>query len=215
MATQATSEWVDISVPLRSGMVHWPSDPPVRIERVLDLGRGDSHNVSEISLGSHSGTHMDAPLHFIKNGASISEMPLDIAVGSARVLEIRDTESIKPEELSRYHVRRGERILFKTLNSTNAWRTDEFMKDFVFLSDESAHFLAERKVRLVGIDYLSVGSFRRGGRRAHQALLKAGVWILEGLDLSRVSPGRCQLICLPLRIDHGDGAPARAIVRQL
>jgi arylformamidase len=94
-------------------MVHWPSDPPVRIEKMKDMAHGDSSTVSMISMGAHTGTHMDAPLHFIQQGIGIDKMPLDTTVGRARVIEIQDTELINPEELYQYHIRSGERILFK------------------------------------------------------------------------------------------------------
>ncbi len=156
---------------------------------------------------------MDAPLHFIRQGIGIDKMPLDTTMGRARVIEIQDTESIKPEELVRNRIRRGERILFKTRNSLRVWQTDTFSEDFVFISKEAAHFLAERKVRVIGVDYLSVGGFKRDGSETHRTLLEGGVWIIEGLDLSRVKPGKYDLICLPLKLEQGDGAPARAILR--
>lgn len=208
-------EWIDISVPLRNAMVHWPSDPPVRIERVLNIEHGDSHTLSQISIGSHSGTHVDAPLHFIRQGLGVDKMPLDTTLGQARVIEIHDSESIKPGELVHHRIRRGERILFKTLNSSRVWQTDTFIEDFVFISKEAARFLAERSVRVVGIDYLSVGGFKRDSTEIHRTLLEGGVWIIEGLDLSRVKAGKYDLICLPLKIDQGDGAPARAILRPM
>jgi arylformamidase len=205
--------WIDISVPLRHAMVHWPNNPPVKIERIRDLDRGDSHTISQISMGSHTGTHMDAPAHFIRKGIGIDKMPLDATVGRARVIEIQDTESIKPEELSGHRIRRGERILFKTRNSSLVWQTDAFIEDFVYISREAANFLVERGVRAVGVDYLSVGGFKRDGSYVHKTLLQGGIWIIEGLDLSQVRPGRYDLICLPLKLDRGDGAPARAILR--
>lgn len=208
-----SSRWLDISVPLHNAMVHWPGDPPVRIENVKEIEHGNSSTLSIISMGSHTGTHMDAPLHFIRQGISIDKMPLDTTVGRARVIEIKDTESIKPEEIHQYRIRSGERILFKTRNSLMAWQTDTFIEDFVFISDEAARFLVERSVRVVGVDYLSVGSFKHGGSYVHKTLLGGGVWIIEGLDLSRVKPGKYDLICLPLKLDQGDGAPARAILR--
>ena len=211
----ANSPWIDISVPVRNAMVYWPGDSPVRIKRVHDMDHGDNHNLSELSIGSHTGTHMDAPLHFIQNGLSIDRMPLDATVGRARVIEIQDTVSIKPEELSGHHIRRGERILFKTRNSSRVWQTDTFIEDFVFVSNEAAHFLVECGVRVIGVDYLSVGSYQHGGSYVHQILLQGGVWIIEGLDLSLVSPGRYDLICLPLKLDQADGAPARAILRPI
>ena len=129
------------------------------------------------------------------------------------MISIRDRKSIKPEELLRHAIRRGERILFKTHNSAHCWDTDRFVEDFVYISATAAQYLAERQVRLVGVDYLSVGGFRADGLETHQALLKAGIWVIEGLNLKRVRPGRVQLLCLPLKILGGDGAPARALVR--
>lgn len=207
------ARWFDISVPLRKGMVHWPGDPPFDLERVQDMERGDRNNLSRLALGAHSGTHVDAPLHFIRAGASISDMPLDAMMGRARVIEISDADSIKPAELRRHAIRRGERLLFKTRNSPRVWRTDSFIEDFVFISPGAARFLSRRGVALVGVDYLSVGGYRRSGRETHLALLHAGIWIIEGLDLSLVPPGRYDLVCLPLRIDGAEGAPARALVR--
>ncbi len=207
------STWIDISLLLHNGMVHWPTDTPVDIERVFDVARGDSHSLSRIVMGSHAGTHIDAPAHFLKEGASIDQMPLDITVGPARVLEIKDNCSIRPEELLPQRVRAGERILFKTLNSKDVWHTDSFIEDYVFLTPEAARFLVERKVKMVGTDYLSIGAFKGDGGEVHQILLGAGVWIVEGLDLSQVRPGRYELVCLPLRLGKADGAPARAVLR--
>jgi arylformamidase len=213
MMDKAKKAWIDISVPLRDAMVHWPSDPPVSIKRVGDIEKGDTANLSAISMGAHSGTHVDAPIHFLEQGQGIDNIPIDTLVGRARVIEIRDPESIKSEELLQYRFRRGERILFKTQNSSHLWQKDEFVEDFVFISDAAADFLVDRGVRLVGVDYLSVGSFKYGGSYVHKTLLSGGICIIEGLNLSNVMPGKYDLICLPLRIVAGDGAPARAILK--
>ncbi len=210
-----TQDWIDISVPLRSGMVHWPDNPPVLFERVLDIERGDVANVSKLSLGAHTGTHMDAPIHFLSGGAGIDEMPLGATMGRARVIEIADPVSITPAELAGHGIRRGERILFKTRNSPRVWQSDDFVEDFVYIGREAARFLAGAGVRTVGVDYLSVGGFRDDSVETHQALLEAGVWVIEGLNLSAVEPGDYELVCLPLRIVGGDGAPARAVLRPL
>jgi arylformamidase len=207
------SPWIDVSVRLKTGMVNWPGDPPARISQALDMERGDPCTVSLLEIGAHTGTHMDAPAHFVRGGVGIDALPLDTAIGSARVIAIQDPESIKPEELRRHRLRRGERILFKTGNSARCWDKDSFVEDFVYLSAAAAQYLAERQVRLVGIDYLSVGGFRADGVETHQALLQAGIWIIEGLNLSGVQPGRVQLVCLPLKIAGADGAPCRAILR--
>lgn len=208
-------EWVDISMPLRTGMVHWPSDPEVRIDRVHDIEKGDANTLSQISMGAHSGTHMDAPLHFISGAKGIDQVSLDIIMGNACIIEIKDGESIKPDELKPHRIGRGERILFKTKNSSHVRQSNSFVEDFVFISIEAARFLVECDVSLVGIDYLSVGGYKRNGSEVHKALLAAGIWIIEGLDLSKVSAGEYELVCLPLRIVDGDGAPARAVIRPI
>ncbi len=208
-----THEWIDVSVLLRNGMVHWPDNPPVLIERTLNIELGDVANVSKLSMGAHTGTHMDAPLHFFQKGKGIHTMPLSVAMGQARVIEILDPESIKPEELSPHQIQRGERILFKTSNSPRCWQTDDFVEDFVYISQEAARYLAAQQVQTVGIDYLSVGGFFKDGVETHHALLEAGIWLIEGLNLTEVAPGTYELICLPLKIVDADGAPARAILR--
>jgi len=210
-----TSGWIDVSVPLRDGMVRWPGDPPVRIERVSDLEKGDEATVSRLSLSAHTGTHMDAPRHYVRGGAAIDAMPLEAGIGRVRVLEFKDRTSIRPEDLEPHRIRRGERILFKTHNSGRCWKTDSFMEDYVFISREAATFLVQRGVRLVGIDYLSVGGFKVDGPETHKILLDAGIWIIEGLDLSSVQPGGYVMACLPLRLENGDGAPARVVLRSL
>ena len=205
--------WIDVSVSLRSGMVHWPDNPPVQIERALSIERGDAANVSEIAMGAHTGTHMDGPIHFVREGRGLDEMPLEATIGRARVIEVGDPESVKPEELDPHGLRRNERILFKTQNSARRWSTEDFMEDFVYVSQEAARYLADRGIRTVGVDYLSVGGFRKDGEETHRALLEAGIWVIEGLDLSEVEAGEYELVCLPIKIERTDGAPARAILR--
>lgn len=206
--------WMDVSIPLKNGMVHWPHDPRFHIERKRDMKRGDECNVSTLTLGSHTGTHMDAPLHFIQKGKGLDQMTLDTAMGPARVIEIKDPLSIRPEAIRSYRLRRGERILFKTRNSNRCWKTNKFIKDFVSISEEAAEYLAHKKIRLVGIDYLSVGGYKESnGVEVHRILLRAGIWIVEGLNLTDVRPGKYDLVCLPLKVVHGDGAPARVILR--
>ena len=207
------SSWIDVTVPLKNGMVTWPGDPPARIAHALDLEKGDPCTVSLIDMGAHTGTHMDAPAHFVRGGSGIDTLPLGTAIGSARVIAIQDPESIKPEELRRHRLRRGERILFKTGNSERCWNRDTFVEDFVYISAAAAQYLVEREILLVGIDYLSVGGFTADGRETHQTLLGAGIWIIEGLNLTGVDPGTYELVCLPLRIVGADGAPARAVLR--
>lgn len=205
--------WIDVSMGLRDGMVHWPDDPPVEIKRARDLDRGDPATVSRLSLGAHSGTHLDAPAHFFPEGAGIDAMPLDATIGPARVAEIGDPTAVTPEALQRLDVREGERLLLKTRNSLRArQQTEAFQEDFAHLTPEAATWLAERRLRCVGIDALSVAGFGTDAGATHRPLLEAGVWIIEGLMLSGVEPGVYELVCLPLRVEGGDGAPARAVL---
>jgi arylformamidase len=208
------NDWIDISVPIHTGMAHWPDNPPVRVEYMSHMSRGDISTVSTLSMGSHTGTHMDGPLHFLPEGQGLHVMPLDAAIGRARVIGIRDPESIKPDELRSHNIWPDERLLFKTLNSSRCWKTDTFVEDFVYISQEAARYLAWIEVQTVGIDYLSVGGYIKDGVETHRALLEAGIWIIEGLDLSQVEPGTYDLICLPLKVIDSDGAPARAILRK-
>ena len=215
MSSRSKPEWMDISIPMYSGMVHWPGDPPFKINRIWNINKGAKCNLSHISMSSHTGTHMDPPLHFLRNGKSLDKTPLDAVIGLARVLEIKDKETIKPKELKKFKIKKSERLLFKTINSTRCWKTNKFVQDFVYISKEAAAYLAERKVKTVGIDYLSVGGFKKDGLETHINLMKAGIWLIEGLNLSKVKPGNYELICLPLKILNSDGAPARAVLRKI
>ncbi len=205
--------WIDISVPLYTGMVHWPDNPPCEIERTMNIDSGATCNLSRLSMGVHTGTHMDAPLHFIRGGKSIDTMPIEATIGRARVLAISDPQAIKVNELEPHAIQPGERILFKTSNSVRCWQSNTFVEDFVYISHEAAQYLAERRVQTVGVDYLSVGGYRIDGPETHHAFLSAGIWIIEGLNLSDVQVGSYELICLPLKMMGAEGAPARAVLR--
>lgn len=210
----AASGWIDVTHLLCPGMVQWPGDPPFRSERFSDLERGDSWNVSALSFGSHTGTHVDPPLHVLRGAPGVDEMPLTAAIGRARVIQVRDPEAVKVEELRSYRIRRGERILFRTAKSGRRGGRRASAPEGIAISPAAAEYLAKRRVRTVGIDTLSVDAAGEGAR-AHRLLLGAGIWIIEGLDLSRVRPGDYDLICLPLRLARGDGAPVRALLRPL
>ena len=207
------TDWLDISVPVKSGMAHWPGDIDVSVARVSSIAEGEQCNLSRLHMSAHTGTHMDAPLHFVDGAISIDQMPLDATVGVARVIEIDVPESIGRAELEPFAIEAGERLIIKTPNMVRCWETDEFIPDFVYISEDGAKYLAERKVRSVGVDYLSVAGFYKDTVETHVALLKAGIWIIEGLDLRQIAPGRYDLICLPLKLLGADGAPARAILR--
>jgi arylformamidase len=195
-------ELIDVSVPIRSGMVTYPGDPGVTVERVVEIGEGSAYNLSKIDMGLHSGTHVDAPVHFIAGAAGVDELPLTVLVGPCEVVELDDLSAA-----SVARVPAGiERVLLKTSNS-ELWARESFVEGFERLDEAGARTLVERGVRLVGVDYLSVGD-----EPAHVALLGAGVIAVEGLDLRGVGPGRYELICLPLRVVGADGAPARALL---
>ncbi len=179
------------------------------------MEQGDEANLSHLDMGAHSGTHIDAPVHFVKDGASVDDLDLSALMGPARVIAIRNAESIRTDELVPHGIQPGERVLFKTKNSEREWYREDFQEHFVHLSSEAAAYLAERKVRVVGSDYLSVGGFRKNERQIHRSLLSSGTWIIEGLYLAHVGPGTYDLICLPIKIADGDGAPARAILRKV
>jgi arylformamidase len=205
--------YIDVSVPLHGQMVGWPGDPAISIDRALSMDRGDRCNVTRLTMSAHTGTHMDAPRHFVRVGHAMETLPIDAVIGPARVVEIRDPVMIGLDELKALGPRRGERILFKTRNSPRCWETDAFYEDFVYISAAAARHLAEAGVRTVGVDYLSVGGYRNDAVETHEALLVAGIWIIEGLNLTNVAPGNYDLICLPLKIVGSDGAPARAVLR--
>ena len=209
------TEWIDVSVTVRHGMPHWPDNPPIVLERAMDIGQGDGCNLSRLAMGVHSGTHMDGPLHFVHGAAGLDQMPLTATMGMARVIQIDDPECVRAEELRGHQLRAGERVLFRTMNSVHCWQTERFVEDFVYISEPAALDLAEIGVQTVGIDYLSVGGYHADGARIHRILLDAGIWIIEGLDLSLVEAGDYELICLPVKLHESDGAPSRAILRPL
>jgi arylformamidase len=207
--------WIDISVPLRNGMVTWPGDAPFQRTSTLEIANGDPCNLSQISSTAHIGTHMDAPRHYLEGAAGMESMPITASIGRARVIEIRDPEMIRISELEPHRLAKGERVLFKTRNSTHSWQSEHFRKDYIFIPPDSARYLVEHGVQTVGVDYLSVGGFESGGPETHRILLEAGIWIIEGLMLEHVDPDEYELVCLPLKIMGGDGAPARAVLRKL
>jgi arylformamidase len=204
-------DWIDVTVPIRQGMVHWPDNPGVHLEATEEMHEGGLCRVSKLSLGVHTGTHFDAPNHFAMPGGGVESLPLDALVGVARVIGVAG-KVVDRAALEMHDLRPGDRVLFKTSNSARCWNTDEFVTDYVYVSKEAARYLVEQRVRTVGIDYLSLGG-PEDGIATHQVLLAAGVCILEGLDLRKVVPGLVDLIALPLLIPDSDGAPARVLLR--
>ena len=230
MTERADTDWIDISVTFSDNMVSWPKDPfPPSVKRIMDVNEGDKVTMSELHIISHTGTHLDAPLHFVPGGDTIDHMPLDTAVGPARVIEIKDPESIKPAELEQYDIQPGERILFKTQNSEKLFQKKEFTKDYVYITFEAAEYLAKKGIRLVAIDYITLCKYeseddwddvkeylaKSDMHRTHRMFLENGIYILEFVKLTGVKPGTYELICLPIKLDQGDAGLARAILRPL
>jgi arylformamidase len=206
----------DVTVPIRAGMPIYEGDPSVDIESWSALARGNSANVSFLHFGAHTGTHVDAPAHFIEGARKIDSLSLEALIGPARVIRVPDeVNEIDSNFLAACDLNNAERILFHTRNSS-FWN-EGFRKDFTHLLPEAAEKLVELGVILVGTDYLSIEKFHSGHHRTHLTLLSQGVIIVEGLNLSDVPEGDYELICLPLRIADGagDGAPARVVLRTL
>lgn len=203
--------YYDISISVHDKLPVFPGDPPTEIATILRLDRGDAANLSSISISSHAGTHVDAPLHFLPHGVSVDFLPLSLFIGAARVVEINGRERIGRAELSRHNMKGEERVILKTGNSL-LWDREGFSEGYAALTEEGAAYLADCGVKLVGIDYLSVEPFDGNGA-VHRLLLSRGVIILEGLNLDGVEPGNYELICLPLKIKGGEAAPARAVLR--
>jgi arylformamidase len=202
----------DISLPIVSRGMIYPGNPPVEIELQQSMAKGGSSNVSSLKFGSHTATHVDAPLHMIPGAASVDQISLDVLMGPATVLAFGDdVMSVTAEALRAANIGNAERVLLKTRNSAFI-RSGTFQKDYTYLAPDGAEYLVSSGVKLVGIDYLSIEQFHSGHHRTHTTLLSSGVVILEGVDLSGVSPGEYELRCLPLSLPGLDGAPARAVL---
>jgi len=204
----------DISVPISAELPVWPSDPPIVLERYKVISEGNTSNDSRIACSVHSGTHVDAPAHFIENGSTVEELPLETLMGPATVVELSEVGIITPELLEAQALPpQTRRLLLKTKNS-DLW-TDpahQFNPDFVALSSDSASWIVSKRIHLVGIDYLSIQLSKDAEPLTHRILLEAGIVIVEGLDLRKVDPGDYQLFCLPIKLAGCEGAPARAVL---
>ena len=205
----------DISLTLRPRMPVFPGEPTPVLEPTSQMERGASYNVSRLTLSTHTGTHIDAPRHFLPGGASVDQIPVDVLVGPAQVLEMAVDQEITAADLEAAAIPpRTERLLLKTRNS-RLLDDDDFRRDFVYLTLDAARWLVERGIRLVAIDYLSVEQMDADPNIVHQTLLRAGVVIVEGADLRRVAPGSYLLACLPLKLEGADGSPVRAVLVEM
>jgi arylformamidase len=203
---------LDISVPISAETPVYAGDPHVKITPDSRIASGGSSNVSILEFGSHTATHVDPPYHMLDDGIKIDELSLDAFIGECLVCDVGDVRSIGAAELDSAGIPAGtERIIFKSRNS-ELWKDTEFHEDFTYLAPDGADWLLARGIRLVGVDYLSIDKFHSVTHPTHCRLLGAGVAVVEGLCLLDVPADTYTLVCLPLRIKDGDGAPARAVL---
>lgn len=203
----------DLSLPIFPGMVTWPDNPKVAMRRFLDQEKGDVATVSELSLGVHTGTHLDAPSHFVRGGAGVDTLDLETLCGPAIVCQALEADALTADVFAKMSLPVGtERLLVRTRNS-DLWANDarEFNTNYVAVTADGARWLVERGVKVIGVDYLSVAPYS-DSVTPHDILLKAGIIPLEGLNLSNIAPGSYTLYCLPLKLVGADGAPARTIL---
>jgi arylformamidase len=205
--------FLDVSVPLTAGMPAYPGNPDFEMQPVKRIADGASSNVSRLVLGTHTGTHVDAPRHFYDDGQGADALSLELLLGRARVVQLGRRGGITAEDLAGVGLREDLRVLFRTPNSA-LWSGPGFREDYTYLTEGAARHLVEQGVKVVGVDYLSVEQFKKPGAPAHRALLSHGVVIIEGLNLSEAEPGMYELYCLPLRVSGGDGAPARVVLKR-
>ena len=209
--------WIDVTATLDpAGTPVYEGDAPLKFDFIKDMRKGDILTLSVYSMGAHSGTHIDAPMHFIADGAPIDQVALDQLIGAARVIDIADSvQAIDSGELTKHDWGGAKRVLFRTRSTLRGWMdSTQFHRDFAYIAPDAAQLLADAGVRLVGIDYISAEQFGAPQPLTHQILLGRGIPIVEGLDLRPVQAGDYDLIVLPLKVRGHEGAPARAIVRK-
>ena len=207
----------DISVPIRPGMPHWPGDPPVKLEKTASIEAGDSANITQIQMCVHTGTHIDAPHHFLAHGKTVDQLAVDPFYGDVLVMAFADDLDVITSQALAAHtdvsrLKKASRVLFKTRNS-KLWKAHPttFQENYVGLDASGARFLSEINLSLIGLDYLSVAAFH-DTHQPHHILLSRDIVLLEGIDLSRVDPGQYRLLCAPLLIEGCEGAPARVFL---
>lgn len=202
----------DASVPIRPGMVTFPGDPLFKIEPFFQRHKGDPFDLALMSMGTHLGTHVDPPAHYLDGGSTVDRIPLEILVGPGVVLDMTGTAAVDRQALETSEMGEHRRVLLKTDNAPRLLES-AFHEDYVHLTEDGAEYLVESGVGMVGIDYLSIERYNNPGAPVHRTLLRAGVLIVEGIHLLHVPPGPCEVYCLPLRIEGADGAPARVLIR--
>jgi arylformamidase len=210
--------WIDITATLAAGRTPvYEGDAPMVFTFLKDMRKGDGLTLSKYDFGAHSGTHIDAPMHFITDGASIDAVTIASLIGPARVIVIADSvQAIDAAELNRHDWKGAERILFRTRSSSRGWMdSSTFHRDFAYITGDAAAAMATAGVKLVGVDYISAEQFAAPAPLAHRALLGKGIPIVEGLDLRNASAGDCDVIILPLKVAAHEAAPARALLRPI
>jgi arylformamidase len=218
MAVKLPKGWYDISVPIKQGMIYFPTDPaPPRIYRYSDRALGGLATMCMLEFIGHTGTHLDAPLHFIPDGSTISDMDVEATIGPCRVIDIKDKESIKVAELKQHNIKKGDRIICKTSNSPRTYESPKFQENYVYLDTTAAGYLVEVGVLLFGLDNITIGKYQDPDSiiQTHQKLLGAGIYILENCAMAGVPAGEYELLCLPLLMLGGDAGPSRAILRPM
>jgi arylformamidase len=204
---------LDVSVLLVPGIATYPGNPEFEISPVKQIAKGDSSNNSRLVMGTHTGTHVDAPKHFFDDRPGVDSLPLDLLIGSARVIDMPHRGGITEKHLAGAGLRGDLRVLLRTPNSALWKSTQGFYPEYTHLTEDGAKFLVDQGVKVVGVDYLSVEQFHKPGAPAHHVLLGSGTVIIEGLNLSDAEPGQYEMYCLPLRVD-ADGAPARVVLKR-
>jgi arylformamidase len=206
--------FVDVSVLLAPGIPIYPGNPPFEMTAVKRIAKGDSSNNSRLVMGSHTGTHVDAPRHFFDDRPGAESLALELLIGRARVIDLPHRGGLREAHLGAAGLREDLRVLLKSPNSA-LWNSSEgFHSEYTYLTEGGARLLVDQGVKVVGVDYLSVEQFKKAGAPAHRMLLGNGVIIIEGLNLSDVDPGQYEMYCLPLRIAGADGAPARVVLKR-
>jgi len=211
-----SSDWIDVTATLDPATTPvYAGDAPLKFDFLKDMRKGDALTLSAYSLGAHSGTHIDAPMHFVRDGAPIDRVSLEPLIGPARVIDIPDNvQAIDAAELNRHKWKGAQRVIFRTRSSLHGWMSSPtFHRDFAYIAPDAAQMLADAGVRLVGIDYISAEQFGAPAPRTHRILLGKGIPIVEGLALGAVRPGDYDLIVLPIKVGGHEAAPARAVLR--